>query len=161
MNEVFDDKKQESGELGNLIVELKKSDSSLIDFLIYLRQKWLKDNTKDDKAFIENVIGRYKEILFPDDKTRHFEEIIRKKHYDWGDIKTHLSLRLTEHRHLLGVIEEIDPELKSIVKRGYNLSIMPLALVTRNRELLSKFIPKKDFFTDHTAKSWDPYGIFG
>lgn len=69
-------------------------------------------------------------------------------------------MRLTEYSHLIDVIEEIDPEISNVIKKGYNLSILPLALVTRNKNLLNKFIPKKDFFTDHEAKSWDPYGIF-
>jgi lysine 2,3-aminomutase len=146
--------------------ELKPIGVSILDFFQYLRLKWLKQNVKGDNiTYIEKVLGKpiHKLITIGLNKTKkkELDRLFKRKGYDWGGINFHINYRITTYQNMIEVLEGIEPEIENIIKKGYNLSIMPLALVTKNIDLLFKFTPKKDFFTDHIAKSWDPYGIFG
>lgn len=152
--------------IGRLQDELKSLDVSVLDFFQYLRLKWFKQEVKRDYInYIEQVLGKpinkALEMKLNEVKKNKLDKLIKSKNYNWGDIDFHITYRITTYQDLIEILEEIEPEIEEIIKKGYNLSIMPLALVTRNKDLLNKFIPKKDFFTDHIAKSWDPYGIFG
>lgn len=151
--------------IGRLQEELKPTGVSILDFFQYLRLKWIKQEIKgNDITYIERVLGKpiskIVEIKLSKEKKKELDKLIKQGHYNWGNIDFHITYRITTYQDLVEILREIEPEIKDIVKKGYNLSIMPLALVTRNKDLLNKFIPKKDFFTDHIAKSWDPYGIF-
>lgn len=152
--------------IGRLQNELKSLGVSILDFFQYLRLKWLKQEVEGDYInYIERVLGKpinkAVEMKLSEAKRNKLDKLIKRKNYNWGNIDFHITYRITTYQDLVEILQEIEPEIEGIVKRGYNLSIMPLALVTKSKDLLNKFIPKKDFFTDHIAKSWDPYGIFG
>jgi len=145
--------------------ELNSIGVSVLDFFKYLQSKWIKQNIKGDYIkYIERVlnkpINKLIEIKLNETQEKGLEKLIKNKKYDWGDINFHINYRITTYQDLIEIIGEIEPEIEKVIKMGYNLSIMPVALVTKNKDLLNKFIPKKDFFIDHIAKSWDPYGIF-
>jgi len=146
--------------------ELKSIGVSVIDFFRYLRLKWVKQEVKRDYInYIEKILGKpidkIVDLALTEEKRKKLDKLIKEKNYNWGDSNFHINYRITTYQDLIEILEEIEPEIENIIKKGYNLSIMPLALVTKNKDLLNKFIPKKDFFTEHIAKSWDPYGIFG
>lgn len=139
--------------------ELNKNRIRLIEFFRYIRAKWIENLSKDDKRYIENIL-KTKIDKFNVKRNNAIEKIIRNYNLRWDDIKFHMNFRVTQYKELLEVMKNIDKELGDVIKKGYNLSIMPLMLITKNKDLLHKFIPKKDFFTEHIAKTWDPYGIF-
>lgn len=145
--------------------ELEPIGVTVVEFFRYLRSDWIRRNVRDDYvAYIERVLGRplngLEDINLDAGKKDKLDALIVAKGYSWGDMNFHIAHRITGYRDLVAVVKEIDPEIESVIKAGYSLSILPLALVTGNRDLMHKFIPKKDFFTEHIAKSWDPYGIF-
>jgi len=144
--------------------ELAQLNVSLIDFFQYLRLKWIKEINREDIPFIERVLSKsIKDIArlnLNENQKKELDIIIEENSYSWDDINFHLSFRITTYKDLIRIVKGIDPEIEEIIEKGYKLSIMPLALVTQNKDLLNKFIPKKDFFTEHAAKTWDPYGIF-
>lgn len=145
--------------------ELEPIGITVLAFFHYLRSNWIVQNIKGDSlTYVEKVLGKplnnFEDINLDASKKEKLDEVIRAKKYCWGDLNFHIAHRITEYHDLINVVKEIDPEIESVIKVGYNLSILPLALVAKNKDLLHKFIPKKDFFTEHVAKSWDPYGIF-
>jgi L-lysine 2,3-aminomutase len=155
----------ETSNIDKLKDELKPISVSVLDFFQYLRLKWIKQNVKgNDITYIEKVLGKpISKIVITklsENKKKKMDKLIKRKNYNWGDINFHITYRITTHQDIIEVLEKIEPQIEDIIKKGYNVSIMPLALVTKNKDLLFKFVLKKDFFTDHISKSWDPYGIF-
>lgn len=135
----------------------------ILDFFQYLRAKWIKQEAGKFATYFKKVLGKgyVPKVKLSKEKERRLNELIKKEYYNWGDLNFHIAHRITTYHDLVEITKGVNPEIKGVLKKGYNLSIMPLSLVSKNKDLLNKFIPKKDFFTDHVAKSWDPYGIFG
>jgi L-lysine 2,3-aminomutase len=134
------------------------------EFFAYLRNKYLKEHLKGEfKPFVEKAIETGVETLFrlelPAKKGKKLGRFARKHGFDWSNIDFHIRYRVKTVEDLFNAFN-LDGSIRKVVKKGYNLSIMPLNMVVGNEYLLNKFIPKKDFFTEHFAKSWDPYGIF-
>lgn len=157
---------QRKSNIDRLQEELKPIGVGVLDFFQYLRLRWIKQEIKGDNiTYIERVLGKpinkIVETKLSGKQKNELDTLIKRRHYNWGNIDFHITYRITTYQDLVEILGEIEPEIENIIKKGYNLSIMPLALVTRNKDLLNKFIPKKDFFTDHIAKTRDPYGIFG
>ncbi|MCX6799185.1 MAG: 4Fe-4S cluster-binding domain-containing protein [Candidatus Diapherotrites archaeon] len=150
-------------DLSALQHELHPIGASIAELFGCLRQKYLRGQLRGEyKPFISRVLetGAKPQLSdLPSRKRKRLEEFARKKGLDWGDVQFHLRYRLKTVEDLFSVFH-LDGGLREVIKRGYNLSIMPLNIAIGNKDLLNKFIPKKDFFTDHFAKSWDPYGIF-
>ncbi|MFH1440189.1 MAG: hypothetical protein ABIG89_06475 [Candidatus Woesearchaeota archaeon] len=90
---------------------------------------------------------------------------------DWSKPMFHLRNKITSSDQLLKLyhddfFRDIDIEvIEDAVKKGYVLEIMPLTLLLglENKDLLSKFLPKADFFERKRSEieKDDPYGIFG
>lgn len=157
--------KQKMSKLDKLQEELKSIGVEVLDFFQYLRSRWINKEVRGNlKIYVEKVLEKPIENIikekFSGAQMKKLDALIQKKHYNWGDTRFHINHRLTTYEDLVNIVGNIDPEIEAVVKKGYKLSIMPLALATKNKDLLSKFIPKKDFFTDHFAKNWDPYQIF-
>jgi len=150
-------------DLAVLCNELKKLDLDVITFFKYLRFLYLRKNIRGKiNTHLEEILGSEEfapEIKPGSEKEGKLRRFISKNKLDWGNIDFHLNYRLTSAEELLDILK-INGGLKKVIKRGYAMSIMPLNIVTENPELLNKFIPKGDFFTEHYAKHRDPYAIF-
>jgi len=141
-----------------LLTDLNKIHSNYIDFLCYLANGWCKNNLSfADKIQTEKVLNKTIDQIYSySTKHIHKYKLLKEKYFiNWQDIKFHLEYRIVNESQLNIVI----PNAKKYNKK-YELSIMPFALVARNKALLNKFIPKADFFQEHIAKSNDPYNIF-
>ncbi len=144
--------------------ELQPMDVGVTQFFDYLRHKYLSQQLKGDMAkFVCKVLEtRLAELLhsdLPAGKRKQLDELIEKNGFDCGDLNFHIRFRAKTAEDLFNVLH-LNGELQEVISKGYDLSIMPLNIAIGNNDLLNKFIPKKDFFTAHYAKSWDPYGIF-
>lgn len=83
--------------------------------------------------------------------------------HDWSDWHFHVAHRVT--KRALRVLEEEAPvsahigDLRIALNKGYLLSVLPLNLLLP-KEVLSQFLPPKDFGDRGPTKCGDPYGIF-
>jgi len=151
-------------DLFTLQQQLREIGISTNEFFAYLRGRYLEKHLKEEfKPFIEKALETDVETRFHLElsarKRKQLDNFIKKNCFDWSNIDFHIRYRVKTIEDLFSAFH-LNGSLRKVVKRGYNLSIMPLNIVIGNDDLLNKFIPKKDFFTDHFAKSWDPYGIF-
>jgi lysine 2,3-aminomutase len=151
-------------DLSALHNELQPMGVSVMQFFDYLRKKYLQRQLKGERAtFVGKVLEtRIVKLLHSDlpmKKRKQLDKFIENNGFDWGSMDFHIRFRAKTAEDLFKVLH-LNGELQRLIERGYNLSIMPLNIAIGNPDMLNKFIPKKDFFTAHYAKSWDPYGIF-
>jgi lysine 2,3-aminomutase len=151
-------------DLSVLRQDLQSIDININEFFACLRSKYLQKQLKGKYAlFVGRVLGaNAKKLLGPDlpaSKRKRLDDFIKRRGFDWGSFDFHVNYRVKTTADLFSIFL-LNVALRKVIKRGYNLSIMPLNVVIGNGDLLNKFIPKKDFFTAHIAKRRDPYGIF-
>lgn len=143
----------------------------IIDFFNYLRSEYLKEELRKDprlKAHLERVLRRpideaITAVPLSNEQKHGLESFVSAHDIDWANPAFHIHNRATEIDELVLIFPDYydGKDARNVVEQGYDLSVMPLNISINNKELLHKFLPKGDFFTNHNAKKTDPYGIFG
>lgn len=141
----------------------------VIGFFNYLRLRYVHNELAKNprlKTYIQRVLKKPVEnvIQIPplsNSQKNGLEGFIAANDIDWANPSFHLHNRATTIEELISIFPYYDKkDIENIIEKGYVLSIMPLNISINDKELLHKFFPKADFFTEHSAKKTDPYGIF-
>jgi len=152
------------GGLQELQDELGRIGATPLELFGYLRSVWISENiTGDYVTYVEKVLGKQlSEYLWKGDgqKRSDLEDFAEKNNYHWGDAAFHIAHRATSYGDLNAVLPAVWPGMECVINQGYSLSVLPLPILIGDPDLLNKCIPKADFFAEHAAKRWDPYGIF-
>jgi L-lysine 2,3-aminomutase len=131
------------------------------EYFNFLRLQYLKEELEKDphlRAYLRRIFRQEPEqrIIAPDLEDISIEE-------DWSSQAFHIGNRITTANDLAAIVENIDREsVDNLIEAGYLLSVLPLNIAINNPDLLNKFIPKPDFFSDINSdvKNVNPYGIF-
>jgi L-lysine 2,3-aminomutase len=128
------------------------------DLFDYLRHLYYEGLSPQNKAYIENVgantlpevEGGVKRALF---------RIIDENKLDWTDLDFHLRYRMHTFDAFAQIFGENHAEGADSFRNRYLLSVLPLNMVLP-KEVIMKFVPPADYFSEHLTGTIDPYGIW-